>query len=227
MATKKTVNKEMMQPKKLDTPNTKYLLLTYWFNFLIFLQSKSVVLLSIVFIIMFSFGAGYILKYPAIRGILELEHKNKVEVEYQQRKEVEDKVKAIMAWHKSDSLEAYEAILNTFNPVVMACLISQESEFNPNAISKAQALGICQVLKIHFKKGEDPFNITTNIKVGATLLKLYWDYFEGDEDRVALSLASYNAGFPLVKKIGRVPNIDETQKYVIAIDKKLKKVNSL
>ncbi|NLE04246.1 MAG: hypothetical protein GX638_05510, partial [Crenarchaeota archaeon] len=125
--TKKTTNKEVMQPKKLSK---KYLLLTHWFNFLTFLQSKTVVGLSIVFIMLVSFGVGYTLKYPAIRGILELEHRNKVEVEYQQRKEVEDKVRTIMSWYKCDSLETYEAIMNTFDPVIVASTIAQESEFN-------------------------------------------------------------------------------------------------
>lgn len=218
MATKKTVNKEMMQPKKL---NKWYLFLTQLLNLF---QSKTFMVHSLVFIMLVCFSFGYWMKYPMIREILALEHSNKVVIEEQQKKEVESKVKAILSWYKCDSLETYEAIMDTFSPVLVASAIAQESEFNPLIISKAGALGIFQVMPYHFKPGQDWRDITTNIQVGSRLLKEYYDYFDGD---ISLALASYNAGFPLVKKLGCIPNIKETQDYVIKIDKNLQKVGQI
>lgn len=223
MATKKTVVKEVIQPKKL---NKWYLFLTQllnlWIVFINILQSKT--LYIGIFLMFICFSLGYTWKYPMIRGILMLEHSNQIESEAQKKKETEDKVKAILSWYKCDSLEAYEAIMETFSPVLVASAIAQESEFNPLVVSKAGALGIFQVMPYHFKSGQDWRNITINIQVGSKLLKEYYDYFNGD---ISLALASYNAGFPLVKRLGCIPNIKETQDYVIKIDRNIMKVSNL
>lgn len=228
MGRKKKVVEEVKPVVPLNKKDVKlnkwYLFLTQLLNFF---QSKTIVVYSLLFIMLVCFGVGYWMKYPAIRSILTLEHQIKIEDELQQRLVVESTVKEIMGWHKCDSLEVYEAIMSTFHPILMSCLISQESGFTPKAVSHANARGIAQVMGYHFKKGEDPFNVTTNIRVGAALLKEYWDYFEGDPNQTALALASYNAGFPLVKRLGKIPNIAETQDYVIKIDKKLNKVSNI
>ena len=214
--TKKTTNKEVMQPKKLSK---KYLLLTYWFNFITFLQSKTVVGLSIVFIMLISFGVGYCLKYPAIRGILELEHRNKVEMEYQQRKEIEDKVRTIMSIYNCDSLIIYESLLNTFDPVFMATVLAIESEYKVNAISPAGALGLGQVMPYHFKNGQDWKNPKDNIAVASKLME---DFLKRFNDNKELALAAYNAGPGAVVKAGyKIPNTknDETKNYVYKAQK--------
>jgi hypothetical protein len=208
--TRETTKKEVKQPTKIKL-NKWYLFLTCLLNFF---QSKAIAIYSVIFIAMFSFGVGYCLKYPAIRGILELEHRNKVEMEYQQRKEVEDKVRTIMSIYNCDSLIIYESLLNTFDPVFMATVLAIESEYKVNAISPAGALGLGQVMPYHFKKGQDWKNPKDNIAVASKLMEDFLKRFNGNKE---LALAAYNAGPNAVIKAGyKIPDTrnNETKNYV-------------
>lgn len=214
--TRKTTKKEVMQPKKLSK---KYLLLTYWFNFITFLQSKIAVGLSIVFIMLISFGIGYCMKYPAIRGILELEHQIKVEDEMRNRKEIEDNVLMVMRLYNCDSLTIFNTIMETFDPVYVSIVIGIESEYNPKAISPVGAKGLMQLMHWHIKPGKKWDDPVDNIKIGAVYLEDLLKQFNGDKQ---LALAAYNAGPNAVVKAGyKIPNTknDETKNYVYKAQK--------
>jgi soluble lytic murein transglycosylase len=88
------------------------------------------------------------------------------------------------------------------DPYLTASLIRQESEFNPNAVSKANAWGLMQLLpstgKMYAKKhGEKHFstnellNPTVNLELGTSDLKTTIDRFGGT---IEYALAAYNAG---------------------------------
>ncbi len=100
-----------------------------------------------------------------------------------------------------DTIKEESARYN-LNPYLVASLIRQESEFNPAAISYANAYGLMQLLPVvgrqmarelgmeHFQTFQllDP---DTNIKLGTRYLRQMLDKFNGVEE---YALAAYNAG---------------------------------
>jgi len=99
------------------------------------------------------------------------------------------------------SLEEY-CRAQMLDPYLMAALIRQESEFNPNAVSPANARGLAQVLpstgrqlsrklKIPRFRTAMLFTPDTNLKLGTYYLKQLSDELQGKWEA---TLASYNAG---------------------------------
>lgn len=91
----------------------------------------------------------------------------------------------------------------------------QESRFNRWAISRAGAMGVCQLMYLTaVDMGvKDPFDTVQNITGGMRYLAIQYQRFGTWE----LALAAYNAGPKTVAKLGRVPNIPETKAYVAAV----------
>ena len=93
-------------------------------------------------------------------------------------------------------------------------VIRTESNFDPDALSHAGAIGYMQLLPSTAQAmGVDPYNPRGNIRGGVKYLSILLRRFQ-DED---LAIAAYNAGPSLVARLGRVPRIVETQKYVVAV----------
>lgn len=88
-----------------------------------------------------------------------------------------------------------------------------ESNFNPTAVSHANAKGLMQLIDATAAamKVEDPFDPRQNVYGGARYLRILANQFKGN---MALTAAAYNAGPDRVKRVGRIPNIRETQRYV-------------
>jgi soluble lytic murein transglycosylase len=94
------------------------------------------------------------------------------------------------------------ATANGLDPYLVASLIRQESEFNPAAISHANAYGLMQLLpevgkqtakQIKFKhySTADLLDPSANLKLGAKYFKSMIDEYNG---QVEYALAAYNAG---------------------------------
>jgi peptidoglycan lytic transglycosylase len=90
---------------------------------------------------------------------------------------------------------------NGLDPYLVASLIRQESEFNPNAISRANAVGLMQLLPVTGKKVAKEVNLhhfspsqlytpTVNLQLGTRYFKSMVDKFGSFE----YALAAYNAG---------------------------------
>ncbi len=88
------------------------------------------------------------------------------------------------------------------DPYLVTSLIRQESEFNPGAVSRANAFGLMQLLPSTAKglakrEGERRFNAnelfdpTENLRLGTTYLRENIDHYGG---QVEYALAAYNAG---------------------------------
>src|SRR5215472_10791139 len=95
-----------------------------------------------------------------------------------------------------------ESAKNGLDPYLVASLIRQESEFNPNAISYANAYGLMQIepsvgKMLAREEGNSHFqtfqllNPETNIRLGCKYLRQMLDHFGGVQE---YALAAYNAG---------------------------------
>jgi len=90
---------------------------------------------------------------------------------------------------------------NALDPYLVASLIRQESEFNPNAVSRANAVGLMQLLpkvgkgvakqeKIRHFNSQQLFTPTTNLRLGTRYFRSMVNQFGSFE----YALAAYNAG---------------------------------
>jgi soluble lytic murein transglycosylase len=130
-----------------------------------------------------------------------------------------------------------DATTNQLDPYLVASLIRQESEFNPGAISYANAMGLMQLLpsvgknlakemKIRHFSSDELLQANTNLLLGTRYFKHMVDHFDG---HVEYALAAYNAGEDRVddwRKNGNFKDMDEfvesipftqTREYVQAI----------
>jgi soluble lytic murein transglycosylase len=91
---------------------------------------------------------------------------------------------------------------NQLDPYLVASLIRQESEFNPGAVSRSEALGLMQLLPVTGRQVAHEMNMRrfsqTQLLSPATNLQLGTRYFRGLIDKfggqVQYALAAYNAG---------------------------------
>jgi soluble lytic murein transglycosylase len=95
-----------------------------------------------------------------------------------------------------------ESLKNQLDPYLVASLIRQESEFNPAAISPANAMGLMQLLPTvgkgvarelrirHFSR-DQLLQPNTNLQLGTHYFKQFVDRYGG---HIEYALAAYNAG---------------------------------
>lgn len=91
--------------------------------------------------------------------------------------------------------------------------MKSESNFKPNAVSKAGARGLMQLMPLTARilRVHDINDPVQNIKGGAKYLRRLLNWFEGDRE---LAAAAYNAGSLAVRKYKGVPPYKETIRYV-------------
>ena len=130
-----------------------------------------------------------------------------------------------------------DAAKNHLDPYLVASLIRQESEFNPQAVSPANAMGLMQLLpgvgrgmakelKIRYFSSDKLLTPNMNLELGTRYFKQMVDHYGG---QVEYALAAYNAGTDRVdqwRKDGNFKSVDEfvesipfteTREYVQAI----------
>ncbi|WP_432546535.1 NlpC/P60 family protein [Kineococcus sp. SYSU DK004] len=94
---------------------------------------------------------------------------------------------------------------------LLSAVAKAESGYDPNARSRAGALGLMQFMPATAREmGVDPLDPASAIDGAGRLLRKHLDAFGS----VPLALAAYNAGPGNVRKHGGVPPFAETQKYV-------------
>ena len=99
-------------------------------------------------------------------------------------------------------------------PALLHAVITAESSYNPDAVSKAGAVGLMQLMpataqRYGVRNRHDP---AANLSGGTRYLR---DLLQMFDDDLSLALAAYNAGENAVIRHGRkIPPYEETQTYV-------------
>ena len=109
-------------------------------------------------------------------------------------------------------------------PALIRSIITVESAFDYQAVSRVGAIGLMQIMPQTAKelgdiRALDHSNPRANILAGSRLLRRLINRYRGN---VSLALAAYNAGPTAVRKYKGIPPYPETQKYVRRVLRRLK-----
>lgn len=99
---------------------------------------------------------------------------------------------------------------------IVRAIMHAESAFNPNALSRAGAQGLMQLMPATAARFGvvNAFDPEQNIRGGVEYLAWLLKRFNGD---LTLAAAGYNAGEGAVQRHGGVPPYTETQRYVVRV----------
>lgn len=99
---------------------------------------------------------------------------------------------------------------------LVRAVIRVESDFDPRAVSPANARGLMQLVPQTAERMmvTDSFDPRQNIFGGVRYLRVLANLFNGD---IELTIAAYNAGEGAVMKYGGIPPYQETQDYVVKV----------
>lgn len=152
-----------------------------------------------------------VLMFISFVGGVYLMNKEHLEIaawaEQTARAEVEHNVRHIMSLYNCNDEEIFQAIMESFDPVLVAVIIAIESEYRVNAISHKNCRGLMQLSP---DKLDDWMNKKENIRVGSSYLNDQLIRF----GNIELAVAAYNCGPERVARNRGVPPIEETQNYI-------------
>jgi soluble lytic murein transglycosylase-like protein len=105
------------------------------------------------------------------------------------------------------------AVLYQIPEDLIRAVIQVESDFDPRAVSPANARGLMQLMPETAERMlvTDVFDPRQNIFGGVRYLRVLANLFNGD---IELTVAGYNAGEGAVIRYGGIPPFPETQEYV-------------
>ncbi|MDF3066297.1 MAG: Lytic transglycosylase, catalytic precursor [Polyangiaceae bacterium] len=108
------------------------------------------------------------------------------------------------------------ATLYQIPEALVRAVIRVESDFDPRAVSPANARGLMQMIPGTAERMmvTDVFDPRQNIFGGVRYLRVLANTFNGD---LALTVAAYNAGEGAVMRHGGIPPYPETQDYVVKV----------
>ncbi len=117
------------------------------------------------------------------------------------------------------------AMENQLDPYLVAALIRQESEFNPAAVSRADAIGLMQLLPVTGRRMAHELKVRrysvgmlaepgVNLQLGTRYFRQLVQKFEGN---LEAALAAYNAGADRVEEWRSAGNFREPAEFVESI----------
>jgi soluble lytic murein transglycosylase-like protein len=117
---------------------------------------------------------------------------------------------------KYDELIREAAAYYQLPEAFVRAIIKVESDYDPTALSIAGAQGLMQLMPATASRMlvTDSWDPRENVYGGCRLLRVLANDFNGDLD---LTIAAYNAGEGAVIRAGGIPNIAETQDYVVKV----------
>jgi hypothetical protein len=102
--------------------------------------------------------------------------------------------------------------------LLLASVVEAESGFRPDAVSTKGALGLMQLMPLHFAPSAsatdhpiDPLDPAVNLNLGARYLRDLGKRYDGD---LELALVAYHAGPGTIDRFGGVPPYRETRTYI-------------
>jgi len=112
-----------------------------------------------------------------------------------------------------DAAIAEASLLYQIPQPLIRAVIKVESDFDPRAVSPANAQGLMQLIPETAQRMliSDVFEPRQNILGGTRYLRILANLFSGD---LQLTVAAYNAGEGAVMRYGGIPPYAETQAYV-------------
>ena len=119
-------------------------------------------------------------------------------------------------FHRYDAYIRQAAMLYQIPEALVRAVIKVESNYDPRAISPANARGLMQLIpetaeRMMVRDIHDP---RQNIFGGVRYLRVLANLFNGD---LELTIAAYNAGENAVIRHGGIPPYQETQEYVVKV----------
>jgi hypothetical protein len=111
-----------------------------------------------------------------------------------------------------DALITKIATETGLDPKLLHALVIIESAYNTRAVSPVGAMGLTQLMPGTARElgVSNAFDTEQNLRAGARYLAIQIGRFSD----IRLALAAYNSGPNRVARLGRVPDINETQGYV-------------
>ena len=118
-----------------------------------------------------------------------------------------------LRYQRYDAFIREAAVLYQLPEPFIRAVMRVESDYNPNVVSHAGAIGLMQLMpRTAASMGvRDPFDPRQNILGGARYLRILANLFGGD---LILTVAAYNAGEGAVMRYRGIPPYAETQRYV-------------
>jgi soluble lytic murein transglycosylase-like protein len=101
--------------------------------------------------------------------------------------------------------------------LLLASIVEAESSFRPDAVSNKGALGLMQLMPLHFGTSDaalvpvDPLDPSVNLDLGARYLRDLRKRYDGD---LELALGAYHAGPGTIDRFGGLPPYRETHAYI-------------
>ena len=189
-----------------------------------FTQSGALLLIAALLLLSPLSADADIYKYVDKHGRVTLTDRRPANVEYKRL------VKTWKGWHEQSGRIATQDFAKNqkrFTPTIdyyaehhnisiplLHAVISAESAYDPNAVSRAGAVGLMQLMPETARRYgvNNRQNPTDNIKAGSRHLKELLEKFDND---IVLALAAYNAGENAVIRNGnKVPPYQETRSYI-------------
>ena len=99
------------------------------------------------------------------------------------------------------------------DPALIRAVVKAESDYDPRAVSSADALGLMQLMPgtAQDLAVNNPFDPEENVRGGVQYLRYLLTRFNGD---TSLALAAYHAGEQNVERHNGVPPIEATRTYI-------------